>query len=68
MNARLASIHRSAWKWNSANFACTEFSEVRQEQCSKGHRIHREFIAACFHQATYQPARERGVEISKARA
>src|SRR5918995_4048478 len=22
-------IHRSAWKRNSANFACTEFSEVR---------------------------------------
>ena len=23
------SIHRSAWNSNSANFACTEFSEVR---------------------------------------
>jgi hypothetical protein len=26
----LALIHRSAWKWNSANFACTEFYEVRE--------------------------------------
>ena len=24
-------IHRSAWKWDSANFACTEFSEVRMQ-------------------------------------
>src|SRR5215217_9303555 len=24
-------IHRSAWNWNSANFAFTEFYEVRQE-------------------------------------
>jgi hypothetical protein len=23
------SIHQSTWKWNSANFAPTEFSEVR---------------------------------------
>jgi hypothetical protein len=29
-------IHRSAWKGNSANFAITEFSEVRQE-LSKHH-------------------------------
>src|SRR5215208_6426453 len=28
-------IHPSAWKWNSANFAITEFSEVRQESCTK---------------------------------
>src|SRR5215204_1825387 len=26
---RVGVIHRSAWKWNSANFALTEFSEVR---------------------------------------
>src|SRR5215217_436985 len=25
----LSLIHQSAWKWRSANFACTEFSEVR---------------------------------------
>jgi hypothetical protein len=25
-------IHPSAWKWNSANFAITEFSEVRYPQ------------------------------------
>jgi hypothetical protein len=25
----LAPIHPSAWKWNSANFAMTDFSEVR---------------------------------------
>jgi hypothetical protein len=25
-------IHPSAWKRNSANFACTEFSEVRYPQ------------------------------------
>ena len=25
----LALIHPTAWKWNSANFALTEFSEVR---------------------------------------
>src|ERR671914_272968 len=29
-----ASIHRSAWKWNSATFALTEFYEVLR----KGHR------------------------------
>ena len=28
-------IHRSAWKRSSANFACTGFSEVRQEGSSK---------------------------------
>jgi hypothetical protein len=27
-NADQGPIHRSAWKWNSANFAVTEFSEV----------------------------------------
>jgi hypothetical protein len=29
------SIHQSAWKGNSANFAITEFYEVRQERCNK---------------------------------
>ena len=28
-------IERSAWKENSANFALSEFSEVRQERCNK---------------------------------
>jgi hypothetical protein len=31
-------------------------------------KIHREFIAACFDQATKRPARERGIGIRKARA
>src|SRR5687768_17148096 len=31
----LCAIHRSACKGNSANFAFTEFSEVRQERCNK---------------------------------
>jgi hypothetical protein len=31
----LTLIHPSAWKWNSANFALTEFSEVRKESCDK---------------------------------
>jgi hypothetical protein len=29
------SMHRSAWKRNSANFAVTEFYEVRKESCKK---------------------------------
>jgi hypothetical protein len=29
LDVPLLLIHRSAWKWNSANFALTEFSEVR---------------------------------------
>jgi hypothetical protein len=28
-------IHRSAWNWNSANFAFWAFSEVRKESCNK---------------------------------
>jgi hypothetical protein len=32
-------IHRSAWKWNSANFALTEFSEVRALLCALSHII-----------------------------
>jgi hypothetical protein len=36
-------IQRSAWKRNSANFAVTEFSEVRLQKES----IHREFIVTC---------------------
>jgi hypothetical protein len=70
----------------NANFAKTEFSEVRfesnsrplvyrlagsLEKCQKRrtaiHRIHRELIAACFHQATHQPARERGIEMATTR-
>jgi hypothetical protein len=26
----------------------SEISEIRQQQCSKGHEIHREFIGMCF--------------------
>jgi hypothetical protein len=28
-SALLSSIHLSAWKWNSANFVLTEFSEIQ---------------------------------------
>jgi hypothetical protein len=31
------SIHPSAWKVNSANFACTEFEEVRVCPCVREH-------------------------------
>jgi hypothetical protein len=34
-DGRVGVIHRSAWKKNSANFAITEFSEVRHKSSEK---------------------------------
>jgi hypothetical protein len=37
MRSVSASIHRSAWKGNSANFALTEFYEVRCHELATWH-------------------------------
>ena len=41
-------IHRSAWKWNSANFALTEFFEVAHRASGSGIMVVVERVKASY--------------------